>query len=203
MDNETKELVDLTTEELGQLFPIEIVPYDKKWSEFFSEEKKLIQRTLGEMVALRIEHFGSTAIEGIASKPNVEDGREEMKEYLLAGFPVFAATVHAGRIHKYHLAMICRFNTQNKMPCGLRFARRDAKFWPDHVVEQVVPLEDGDGRATGFVGAPQVEPSQRQIGEDVRVVQRPRAPDGDPGLRRRRCDGNAGEQRRADDGRQR
>ena len=72
MDNETKELVDLTTEELGQLFPIEIVPYDKKWSELFSEEKKLIQRTLGEMVALRIEHFGSTAIEGLASKPTID-----------------------------------------------------------------------------------------------------------------------------------
>ena len=47
---------------------------------------------LAEMVALfRVE---LRSYKGIASKPNVEDGREEMKEYLLAGFPVFAATVH-------------------------------------------------------------------------------------------------------------
>jgi GrpB-like predicted nucleotidyltransferase (UPF0157 family) len=72
MVNEEKELDDLTIEELGQLFPIEIVPYDKKWSELFLEEKKLIQRTLGEWAALRIEHFGSTAIEGLAAKPIID-----------------------------------------------------------------------------------------------------------------------------------
>lgn len=63
---------NLTIEELGHLFPIEIVPYDKKWSDFFLEEKKLIQRTLGERIALRIEHFGSTAVEGLAAKPTID-----------------------------------------------------------------------------------------------------------------------------------
>lgn len=69
---EKQNIDDLTTEELGQLFPIEIVPYDKKWSELFSNEKKLIHRILGERVALRIEHFGSTAVEGLAAKPTVD-----------------------------------------------------------------------------------------------------------------------------------
>lgn len=67
-----QKLEDMTPEELGKLFPIQIVPYDKKWSTLFSEEKKLIQRTLGDVVALRIEHFGSTAIEGLAAKPTID-----------------------------------------------------------------------------------------------------------------------------------
>lgn len=72
MDNETNELENFTTEELGQLFPIVIVPYNKKWNELFWEEKKLILNTLGEKVALRIEHFGSTAIEVLAAKPTID-----------------------------------------------------------------------------------------------------------------------------------
>jgi len=55
-------------------------------------EIRQVNDALAEMVALfRVE---LRSYKGIASKPNVEDGREEMKEYLLAGFPVFAATVH-------------------------------------------------------------------------------------------------------------
>mgnify|MGYP001262237999 CR=1 FL=1 len=65
-------LDDLTTEELGRLFPIEILPYDKKWSVIFSEESILIQKALGEKIALRIEHFGSTAVEGLAAKPTID-----------------------------------------------------------------------------------------------------------------------------------
>ena len=53
-------------------------------------EIRQVNDALAEMVALfRVE---LRSYKGIASKPNVEDGREEMKEYLLAGFPVFANT---------------------------------------------------------------------------------------------------------------
>ena len=46
---------------------------------------------LAQMVALfRVE---LRSYKGIVSKPNIEAGREEMEEYLAAGFPVFAAVV--------------------------------------------------------------------------------------------------------------
>ena len=52
-------------------------------------EVKQVNDALAEMVALfRVE---LRSYKGIASKPNVEAGREEMEEYLLAGFPVFVA----------------------------------------------------------------------------------------------------------------
>lgn len=67
-----KKLEDLTPEELGKLFPIQIVPYDKNWGEIFKQESALIKDTLGGSIALRIEHFGSTAIEGLAAKPTID-----------------------------------------------------------------------------------------------------------------------------------
>ena len=46
---------------------------------------------LAEMVALfRVE---LRSYKGIVSKPNVDAGRQELEEYLSAGFPVFAALV--------------------------------------------------------------------------------------------------------------
>jgi GrpB-like predicted nucleotidyltransferase (UPF0157 family) len=67
-----KELGDLIPEELGKLFPVEIVPYDKNWIEFFRAERKLIQKILTNRIALKIEHFGSTAVEGLSAKPTID-----------------------------------------------------------------------------------------------------------------------------------
>jgi len=63
---------DLSEEELGQLFPIEVVPYNENWKTLFQQEKNIISETLGNKVALRIEHFGSTAVKGLASKPTID-----------------------------------------------------------------------------------------------------------------------------------
>ena len=52
-----------------------------------------VNDALAEMVALfRVE---LRSYKGILSKPNLQAGREEMEEYLSAGFPVFAAAVTA------------------------------------------------------------------------------------------------------------
>jgi GrpB-like predicted nucleotidyltransferase (UPF0157 family) len=67
-----KKIEDLTPEELGKLFPIQIVPYDKNWVDIFNSESKLIKDTLGDNIALKIEHFGSTAVDGISAKPTID-----------------------------------------------------------------------------------------------------------------------------------
>ncbi|MBK9104533.1 MAG: GrpB family protein [Saprospiraceae bacterium] len=67
-----KKLEELTPEELGKLFPIQIVPYDKNWVNIFNSESKLIKDTLGDNIALKIEHFGSTAVDGISAKPTID-----------------------------------------------------------------------------------------------------------------------------------
>ena len=45
---------------------------------------------------------------GIASKPDVEAGREEMEEYLSAGFPVLAALVNG----EYAGYVVCRIDSE-------------------------------------------------------------------------------------------
>lgn len=67
-----KNLEDLTEKELGRLFPIKIVPYDKNWVNIFNSESKLLKDTLGYEIALRIEHFGSTVVEGLSAKPTID-----------------------------------------------------------------------------------------------------------------------------------
>ena len=61
---------------------------------------------LAQMVALfRVE---LRSYKGIVSKPNVEAGREEMEEYLAAGFPVFAALVDG----QYAGYVVCRVDSE-------------------------------------------------------------------------------------------
>lgn len=51
---------------------IEIVPYDPKWPGLFTQEKEALRQALGGFRGLRIEHFGSTAVPGLAAKPVID-----------------------------------------------------------------------------------------------------------------------------------
>ena len=65
-----------------------------------------VTNDLAQMVALfRVE---LRSYKGIVSKPNVEAGREEMEEYLTAGFPVFAAVIN-GECAGY---VVCRVDSE-------------------------------------------------------------------------------------------
>ena len=67
-----KILENLTPEELGKLFPIQIVPYDKNWVDIFNSESVLLKNSLGDKIAVKVEHFGSTAVEGLFAKPTID-----------------------------------------------------------------------------------------------------------------------------------
>ncbi len=51
--------------------PIVIVEYDPAWPWLFEAERERVQSALGD-VATCIEHFGSTAVPGMAGKPIVD-----------------------------------------------------------------------------------------------------------------------------------
>jgi len=69
---EAKTLQDLTREEIGQLFPIEISPYSRNWPYLFDKEKNLITDTLEPGMFTRIEHFGSTSVPGLSAKDTID-----------------------------------------------------------------------------------------------------------------------------------
>ncbi|MFH0988973.1 MAG: GrpB family protein [bacterium] len=49
-----------------------IVPYDDRWRLFFQQEAEYLRSTLPSNIIKRIEHFGSTAIPGLPSKPIID-----------------------------------------------------------------------------------------------------------------------------------
>jgi len=51
---------------------ISIVDYDQRWSGLFELEKKFLYDTLPHNIVTRIEHFGSTAVPGLAAKPIID-----------------------------------------------------------------------------------------------------------------------------------
>ena len=63
---------DLTAEQVGKLFPIQVVPYNPDWIMLYEQEKVLLKAVLGKKVALNIEHFGSTSVAGLAAKPTID-----------------------------------------------------------------------------------------------------------------------------------
>jgi GrpB-like predicted nucleotidyltransferase (UPF0157 family) len=48
---------------------IEIVEYDPRWPALFAEEAALLRAALHPDLVVGLEHFGSTAIPGLAAKP--------------------------------------------------------------------------------------------------------------------------------------
>lgn len=75
-------LYDLTKEEWNTLFPIELVDHNPAWAGIFEKEKARILESVGKNTILRIEHFGSSSISGIKSKPYIDMLIEIPKELL-------------------------------------------------------------------------------------------------------------------------
>lgn len=51
---------------------IEVVPYDPAWPAAFAAERDFLRGRFGPDLLGRIEHFGSTAVPGLAAKPIVD-----------------------------------------------------------------------------------------------------------------------------------
>ncbi|SED92290.1 GrpB domain, predicted nucleotidyltransferase, UPF0157 family [Rhizobiales bacterium GAS191] len=51
---------------------IEIVEYDPRWPALFAEEVALLRAALDRDLVVGLEHFGSTAIPGMAAKPIID-----------------------------------------------------------------------------------------------------------------------------------
>jgi GrpB-like predicted nucleotidyltransferase (UPF0157 family)/GNAT superfamily N-acetyltransferase len=61
----------LTLEELWQLFPIELAEYNPAWRDWYKDEESSLLSLLGGAVK-KVEHIGSTAVEGLTAKPIVD-----------------------------------------------------------------------------------------------------------------------------------
>ena len=67
---------------------ISIIPYDPEWPILFKKESEFLRHNLPASLITRIEHFGSTAIPGLAAKPIVDmlvevDSLEETQKQIV------------------------------------------------------------------------------------------------------------------------
>src|SRR5690606_40150732 len=67
-----KTLKDLTKEDWNTLFPIELVDHNPEWKKIYSKERDRIIDNVGKEIIFQIEHFGSSSIPGIKSKPYID-----------------------------------------------------------------------------------------------------------------------------------
>ena len=67
----------MTLDELWELFPVFLVPYDEKWKEYYNEIETEIKAVLSGVKVYRISHIGSTAVKKIQAK-NIVDVLVEM-----------------------------------------------------------------------------------------------------------------------------
>ena len=68
----TKELSEMTLEELWQLFPIILMEYNTEYPKWYEIEKEKLVENFDEGTIVRISHIGSTAVPGIVSKPTID-----------------------------------------------------------------------------------------------------------------------------------
>jgi GrpB-like predicted nucleotidyltransferase (UPF0157 family) len=66
-----KNLSEMTLEQLWQLFPIELEDHNPAWRDWYEDERSSLLSLLGSAVR-RIDHIGSTSIDGLLSKPIVD-----------------------------------------------------------------------------------------------------------------------------------
>lgn len=93
-----KSLYDLTKEDWNTLFPIELVDHNPEWKQIFENEKKRIIKKVGNETILRIEHFGSSSIPNIKSKPYI-DLLIEIPQQLLFEENLIAQFTELGYVH--------------------------------------------------------------------------------------------------------
>ncbi|SHE43757.1 GrpB family protein [Dysgonomonas macrotermitis] len=67
-----KKLTELTNEELWQLFPIIVSEHKNYWKDNYTEESQKLTDIIGRTHIERINHIGSTAVEGLLAKPTID-----------------------------------------------------------------------------------------------------------------------------------
>lgn len=70
--NLSKKRKEMSKEELWELFPIILKEYNCDWVNWYFDEEKLLHDVIGKENIMRINHIGSTSVEGMLAKPTVD-----------------------------------------------------------------------------------------------------------------------------------
>jgi GrpB-like predicted nucleotidyltransferase (UPF0157 family) len=68
----SKNLDEMTNEELLELFPVILSEHKPEWKENYLKEKTVLEKAIGIQNIVRMNHYGSTAIPGLIAKPTID-----------------------------------------------------------------------------------------------------------------------------------
>ncbi|MDZ5610285.1 GrpB family protein, partial [Bacillus pseudomycoides] len=114
---------------------IEIMPYNPEWKMEFKKIKKMVEGYIGDLI-LRIEHVGSTSIEGLAAKPIIDI------DVVIDNYGIFPVIIqrlekegyqHQGNLGVEGREAFQRNNEDNLMKYHLYVCPKDAKGYLEHI----------------------------------------------------------------------
>lgn len=65
-------LLPLFPEQLAKHLPVVLEAYDPAWEDAYEQEAEVIRNLIGAPLIMRIEHIGSTAVEGLLAKSTID-----------------------------------------------------------------------------------------------------------------------------------
>lgn len=110
---------------------VHIAEYDEAYPARFEQMAQWLRVKLGADLALRIEHYGSTAVPGLAAKPIVDilvevPSLAAAKERVL---PVLSDETWEGWKYEEHLVFFKRCELMGKRTFHVHFAPREHRIW--------------------------------------------------------------------------
>ncbi|MFO7637214.1 MAG: GNAT family N-acetyltransferase [Clostridia bacterium] len=115
---------------------VRVLPYDPQWKEEFQKIKGMLDEIIG-ILALGIEHVGSTAVEGLAAKPiiDIDVVMESYRDFT----PIKTRLEQAGFVHEGNLGVddreaFKRIIPDAFMPYHLYVCPKDGKGYLDHIL---------------------------------------------------------------------
>ena len=113
---------------------ISIAPYDPEWPHLYESEAVSLRSELPQSVVIKIEHFGSTAVPGLAAKPvidvlvqvsSLEETREQIVPLLEAeGYDYFWRTDVSPPY-----AWFIKRDSEGKRTHHIHMVEADSKLW--------------------------------------------------------------------------
>jgi GrpB-like predicted nucleotidyltransferase (UPF0157 family) len=117
---------------------VDVVPYDPRWPALFLEEKEHLRSCLPAELIGRIEHFGSTAVPGLAAKPiidvlvevpNLEDAKRRIVPILESqGYEYFWRPTWGDDTPPFYAWFIKR-DSQGKRTHHIHMVEPDFEHW--------------------------------------------------------------------------
>jgi GrpB-like predicted nucleotidyltransferase (UPF0157 family) len=113
---------------------ISIIPYDPEWPILFKKEAEFLRHKLPASLITRIEHFGSTAIPGLAAKPIIDmlvevDSLEETQKQIVPLLESEGYDYFWRSDSQPPYAWFIKRNAEGKRTHHIHMVEADSKLW--------------------------------------------------------------------------